>query len=201
MKNGLIIWNVILSLVAGYFLFTQFGSKKKKASSSVQTTVNDTSSNTQFRIAYFEMDSVATNFKLAKEFKAEVMNKEEQINAEMDDLGKKLQQRYTYYQNKAQAGSLSQAESETASLELKKMKEDMDNRKQQLDQDYSDFILRGQNDIKNKIKGFIKEYNKARVYTYIVSDDPGLFYYQDTVYNITPDVIRGLNELYKSRKK
>ena len=52
------------------------------------------------------------------------MNKEEQINAEMDDLGKKLQQRYTYYQNKAQAGSLSQAESEAASIELKKMDED-----------------------------------------------------------------------------
>jgi len=200
MKNGLIIWNVVLTLLVGWLLFAQFGSKKKTVKGSYAA-VNDTSSNKQFRIAYFEMDSVAANFVLAKEFKTDVQVKEDAMNTEMEGLSKNLQQKYNFYQNKAQAGSLSQAESEAASMELKKMDDDMKIRKQQLDQEYNDFVLRRQNEIKNKIKDFMKEYNKEKSYTYIFSDDPGLFYYQDTVYNITGDVVRGLNEFYKSKKK
>ncbi len=202
MKNGLIIWNVVLSLLAGWLLFAQFSSKKKSNSSVVKTTTGDTASgNRQFRIAYFEMDSVAANFQMVKEVKAELNQKEEEINAEIDRLSKNLQQKYTYYQNQAQAGTLSQAQSEAASMELKKLDEDMKARKQQLDQEYNDFMVRRQNDIKTKIEGFLHEYNKAREYSYIVSYEQGLFYYKDTAYNITGDVIKGLNELYKPKKK
>jgi outer membrane protein len=202
MKNGLIIWNVVLTLLAGWLLFAQFGSRKKSSSSAVKTTMGDTASvKRQFPIAYFEMDSVAANFEMVKEVKAELNQKEEEINAEIDRLSKNLQQKYTYYQNQAQAGSLSQAQSEAASNELKKLKDDMDARKQQLDQEYNDFMVRRQNDIKTKIEGFLHEYNKDRTYSYIVSYEQGLFYYKDTAFNITADVIKGLNELYKPKKK
>ncbi|MEO6612771.1 MAG: OmpH family outer membrane protein [Chitinophagaceae bacterium] len=202
MKNGLIIWNVVLTLLAGYLLFAQFSAKKKNSSSVIKTTTGDTAStNGQFRIAYFEMDSVAANFQMVKEVKAELNQKEEEINGEIDRLSKNLQQKYTYYQNQAQAGKLSQGESEAASIELKKLDDDMKSRKQQLDQEYNDFMVRRQNDIKTKIEGFLHEYNKERTYSYIVSYEQGLFYYKDTAYNITGDVIKGLNELYKPKKK
>lgn len=77
----------------------------------------------------------------------------------------------------------------------------MRNRKQQLDQDYNDLMVRRQNDIKSKIETFLKEYNKSKHYSYIVSYEQGLFYYKDTAYNITADVVKGLNEFYKSGKK
>jgi outer membrane protein len=200
MKNSLIIWNVILSLVAGFLLVMQFTSKKNKTSSVNNSTKDTTSSGKQLRLAYFEMDSVAANFDMAKEFKTEVMNKEEAINAEMDKLAKNLQQRLTYYQNQAKAGTMTDAQRDEANLDIKTLDEEMKNRKQLLDQDYNDFVVRRQNDIKAKIKGYILEYNKTRSYSYIVSDDPGLFYYQDTAYNITADVVKGLNNFYKKKK-
>lgn len=202
MKNGLFVWNVILTLVAGFLLFMQLTPKKNNTSSAVKNIAKDTTTaNKQFRLAYFEMDSVAANFDMAKEFKTEVMNREEAINSEMDKMAKNLQQRVNYYQSQAQAGTMTQTQRDEANLEIKKLDEEMRNRKQLFDQEYNDFVLRRQNDIKAKIKGFIKDYNKAKEYSYIVSDDPGLFYYQDTVYNITADVVRGLNDFYKKKNK
>lgn len=203
MKNVLFAWNIILSLVAGFLLFMYLNPEKNNTSvPAVKNLAKDTSAiNKQFRLAYFEMDSVAANFDMAKEFKTEVTGKEEAINSEMDKLGKNLQQKLIFYQNQAQTGNMTKAQQEAASQEMKSLDDEMKNRKQVLDQEYNDFLLRRQNDIKSKIKAFIKDYNKAKEYSYIVSDDPGLFYYQDTVYNITADVVKGLNEFYKKKSK
>ena len=57
-----------------------------------------------------------------------------------------------------------------------------------------------QNEIKTKIENFLKDYNKTRNYSYIISYEQGLFYYRDTAYNITTDVVKGLNDFYKDPK-
>lgn len=152
-------------------------------------------------MAYFEMDSVATNFDLVKDLKTQLTKKEEAITAEMTTRTKKLQERYNYYQNLAQSGNLSESQSEAASKEMKDMDEEMKNRKQQLDQDYNNYMMTKQNEIKTKIENFLRDYNKTKNYSYIISYEQGLFYYRDTAYNITSDVVKGLNEFYKEPKK
>ncbi len=200
MKNGLLIWNVLLSLVAGYLLIMHFSSGKGNKASAKNPGSDSSVSNGQFKIAYFEMDSVAANFDMVKEVKDELSKKEQVINQEIDRLTKNLQQKFNYYQNQAQSGSLSEAQSQVASEEMKKLDDQLKLRKQQLDQEYSDFMVRRQNDIKTKIEGFLKEYNQTKDYSYIVSYEQGLFYYRDTAYNITADVVKGLNQLHKPKK-
>ena len=201
MNKGLLIWNVILSLVAGVLLILHFTSKKTNSSTTKNSVSDTTVSNSQFRIAYFEMDSVAANFNLVKELKTELVNKEEAINAEMNNRAKAIQQKYNYYQNLDQQGSLTEAQKDAAGQELKKMDDEMKNRKQQLDQDYNNHMMSKQNEIKSKIESFLKEYNKTKDYSYIVSYEQGLFYYRDTAFNITTDVVKGLNDFYKQPKK
>lgn len=77
----------------------------------------------------------------------------------------------------------------------------MKNRKQALDAEYGDFVMRRQNEIKSKIEEYLQDYNKRHSYTYIVSYEQGLFYYKDSVNNITADLIKGLNERYKPSSK
>jgi len=201
MKNGLIIWNVVLSLVTGFLLIMYFGSKKGGTPGGKKGAADSSFANRDFRIAYFEMDSVAANFDLVKDLKNELTKKEDVINTEMTNRTKAIQQKYNYYQNQAQAGNLSESQSEAASREMKTMDDEMKNRKQQLDQDYNNFMMTKQNEIKTKIEDFLKEYNAAKKYSYIVSYEQGLFYYKDTAYNITMDVVKGLNEKYKPAKK
>jgi len=60
--------------------------------------------------------------------------------------------------------------------------------------------MRKMKDVKTKIEDYLREYNSRRGFTYIFAYEPGLFYYRDTAYNITGDVVRGLNDQYKKKK-
>ena len=180
MKNGLLIWNLALTLGCGYLFFAHFTGKKPGASSkgASRDGQSGTAEKGAFKIAYFEMDSLA----------------------EIERMSKSLQQKFNYYQQQATSGALDQAQSEAASQEMKNLDNEIKNRKQTLDSEYSDFVMRRQNEIKTKIESFLKEYNKEKDYSYIVSYEQGLFYYRDTAYNITADVIKGLNASYKAKK-
>jgi outer membrane protein len=80
------------------------------------------------------------------------------------------------------------------------MQQSMQNRKQALDQEYQDYYMRKMKDVKTKIEDYLKKYNSQKQFSFIFAYDPGLFYYRDTAYNITIDVIKGLNEGYTKKK-
>jgi outer membrane protein len=199
MKNGLLIWNVVLTLVAGYLLFNHFDSGEKSNDPVSKNAGRDSSSsNGPFRIAYFEMDSVENSFQMVKEVKAEISKKEEIINTELNRMDREYKTKLNNYQNQAQ--TMTQEQSELATQDMMKRQEQMKAAKQSLDQDYNDFLTRRMKDVKTKIEEFLKEYNKTKNYSYIIVYEQGLFYYKDTAYNITADVIKGLNEMYKTKK-
>ncbi len=201
MKNGLLIWNVVLTLVVGYLLFTQFSAKKKDVSTTKTVTGDTTQTSQEFRIAYFDMDSVEANFDMVKDKKAELNKKEENINSELDKLGRGFQQKYNYYQNQAQAGAMTQAQQEAAAQELKALEESIKNKRMGLEQDYQDHVLKVNKEMKTTIEDFLKEYNKTKGYSYIFANEAGLFYYRDSTYNITGDVVKGLNIQYRKKGK
>lgn len=201
MKNGLLVWNVLLTLIAGYLLIMHFKSGSKNSSGNRYSSGDTTSVSGPFRIAYFEMDSVAANADLVKDVKSELNKKEEQITIELEGLSKSFQDKFNHYQNLAQAGNLNEQQSQAAREEMEAMDGKIKSRKQQLDQEYTDLMTRRQNEIKSKIETFLKEYNKEKNFSYIVSYEQGLFYYKDTIFNITSDVVKGLNASYKSTKK
>ena len=190
-----VVWNVILTLLCGYLVYNQLTSGNKRSASPSATPGTGS-----FRMAYFEMDSIAANFDMVKELKTEMTKREDAIKAELDRLGKSMQQKLTYYQQQASTGSLSQEQSDAASREMRSLDDNLKSRQQSLESEYSDFVLRRQNEIKTKIEEFLKEYNDNNQYNYIVSYEPGLFYYKDTVHNITRDLIQGLNKKFKSQK-
>ena len=197
MKNGMLIWNVVLSLVAGVLLFLQFGPKKNNNGTDKKLP-NDTTASNQFRIAYFEMDSVEANFNAVKDVKAEISAKETEYSNSLNQLDQIYKNKFNEYASKS---SMTQEETEAAQNVLKNLGESLKGQKQELDLKYQDFIMRKNLDIKKKIEDYIKDFNKTKNYSFIVTDDTGLFYFKDSVYNITSEVIKGLNELYKPQKK
>ena len=54
--------------------------------------------------------------------------------------------------------------------------------------------------LKKKIDDYLAIYNKDKGFAYIFSNDPGLMYYKDNAYDITADVIKGLNEAQSAKK-
>ena len=196
MKNGLLVINALLVIAVGYLLFKQFGPKKQGSITTKYAAHDSATSNCDFRIAYFEMDSIEANFNMVKDVKAEIGIKDEEYNRNLGVLDQTYRNRYNDYMQKG----MSQTESEAAQMDLKKLSDQLKDQKQVLDQKYQDFVMRRNLDIKKKIEEFLAVYNQSKMYSYIVSYEQGLFYYKDTAYNITNDVIKGLNELYKAKK-
>lgn len=199
MKNASLILNVVLLVAVAVLFYLHFSTGKKSADAVVKgsSKKNDTASSS-FRIAYFELDSITNSFAMVKDVKNELSKEEDKMNAEMNRLQKMYNDRLSFYQNQ---GEMSQVQSETASREMMGLQERIRNEKQKLDQNFQDSYMRKMQEVKTKIEEYLKEYNKTKGYSYILAYEPGFIYYRDTAYNVTADLLAGLNEQYKKKTK
>ena len=200
MKNGLLAWNLVLTIIAGFLLISHFSKKSDKVDGAGKVSSKDHSKDSSsFRIAYFEMDSIENNFDMVKAVKAEIAKKDEEYNYGLGQLDYTYQKRLSEYQGKGP--TMTQADVEKAQADMHQLEQTLKGQKQDLDQKYQAFVMQRNLSVKKKIEDFLARYNKDRKYSYIVAYEQGLFYYKDTAYNITNDLIRGLNLEYKSEKK
>jgi outer membrane protein len=197
MKNGLVILNVVLLAAVAVLFYLHFSTAKKTDPVRVAGT-NTSSSNETFRIAYFEMDSIENAFSMVKDVKGELGKREDAMNNELTRMEKDYRNKAAQYQ--AQAQNMNQTQSEMAQRDMMQTQQAMQGRKQQMEQEYQEFSMRKLKDVRTKIEDYLKEYNRNSNYSYIVSYEPGLFYYKDTAYNITADLIKGLNAEYGKKK-
>ena len=97
---------------------------------------------------------------------------------------------------------MTQAEGEAAQREVAEMQQKYQQRQISLEQDLKKQQIDLMNDVRTKIENYLKEYNKQKGYAFILSYEPGfMLYYRDSVYDITNDVIAGLNKQYEEEKK
>lgn len=195
MKNALLIWNVLLTLLTGYLLFQQFGGSGKKQDTSQN---GSRAEGMDFRIAYFEMDSIENNFDKVKDVKKEIADKDEYYNSELSKLEARLNRKKQSYQQ--QSATMTEQDYNNAMIDLQRLEKTLAGEKQLLDTDYQDFIFRRNLAVRKEIEDYIAKYNKDKGFSYVISYEPGLFYYRDTLYNITADLVKGLNETYKANK-
>ena len=198
MKNGLLVLNVLLLILVGILFFLHFNSKKAPALNPSTSKITTSNTSTPLRIAYFEMDSIENSFAMVKDVKNELGKKEDAVNSELSKLEKTYRNKVAQYQSQGQ--TMTQVQSEMAQKDVLQMQQTLQSRKQALDQEYQDYYMRKMKDVKTKIEEFLKQYNAQKGFSYILAYDPGLFYYRDTAYNITADVIKGLNKGYTKNK-
>ncbi|RPD50764.1 OmpH family outer membrane protein [Paracnuella aquatica] len=196
MNRGLLLLNVVLLVLVGVLFYLHFSSGKKETPKAAVST-DAAPAAKEFRIAYFEMDSLEASFSMVKDVKGELARKEEAINTELARLEKTYRDKAAQYQG--QAATMSQVQSEMATRDMMQMQQNMQNRKAALDQEYQDFYMRKMRDVKTRIEDYLKTYNNNKNYSYIFAYEPGLFYFRDTAYNITDDVVKGLNAGYSKK--
>lgn len=200
MKNGLLIFNFILLALVGVLFYLHFTSKPKtKAAPATNSQPAETApAQADFRIAYFELDSITNSFDMVKDVKAELDQQEKKMNNEMSQWHKRYNDKLNEYQSQAQ--HMSQVQSENANRDMLQLQETIRNKKQELDQRYQNLYMQKMQEVKSKIETFLKDYNKSKGYSYILAYEPGFIYYRDTVFNITSDLVQGLNKQYKKKK-
>lgn len=197
MNKALLALNILLVIAVAVLFYLHFGDKKKESPSRLagKDTVSD---NRPFRIAYFDMDSVESNFILAKEMQSELNRRDDEIANEMSRMQSNYQQRFQKFNQEGPA--MNQQQVEAAQRELFQLEQNIKSRKMALDQNYQNYYVTKQQEILTMIKNFCADYNKDKRYSLIIANEPGLIYYKDTAFNITSDLLKGLNEIYKQKK-
>ena len=198
MKNILLVINIVLIFLVGFLYYLYFSSNKKSTSQNIpSSTVHH--DNEGARIAYIDLDSLQNNYAYCKKIKAEFEKKQASANNEITSLQKKYQTRAMQLQQKGP--TMSQQEQESAMQEMNKMQQDLQAKKQVIDNDLYNTNSKMKEDILSRIQNYLQEYNKDGKYSYVFSYEPGFMFYRDSTLNITPAVITGLNELYSENKK
>jgi len=200
MNKGLLALNIVL-LIAVAILFILFFNKKEGSVKTVDKgRGKDTTAPWQHTpVAYFDMDSIEANFTEFKRMQAEVVKKEGEINESINQMRNNFQ---AYYQKlQAQAANLTPRQQDSLGNVLAQMDADIKNRTAELNQSYQSYYMSKQQEIVTMIKNYCKEFNKDRKYSYIIAREPGLFYYTDTAYNVTSDLLKGLNQFYLKKNK
>ena len=100
MKNGLLVWNIVLTLLVGYLLITQFNKKGAVVSGNKNASKDSNMVSSGFRIAYFEMDSVENHFNMVKDIKAEISKKDEEYTNGLSQLDATYRNKIQEYQQK-----------------------------------------------------------------------------------------------------
>ena len=201
MNRGLLIFNIVLLVLVGVLFYLHFSAGKKTAAPrKVAASTNNSAPGDDFRIAYFELDSITNSFTMVNDIKNELNREEAKMNGEMDQWQKRYTDKLSYYQNMAQKQQMSEIQSENANKEMLQLQETIRNKKQELDQRYQNLYMQKMQDVKTKIEDFLQEYNKSKGFSYIFAYEPGFIYYRDTMFNITNDLVKGLNDRYTKKK-
>lgn len=194
MKNALYIINGILLIAVGVLFYLFFTEKKNNATVIKSSALIDTSKSPT-RIAYFEWDSIE-NQKFYKTLQDELDQKKEEVDKQKMKLGQVYQERLDSYNKK----TMSQVESEHATQDMHDLEQNLRSQADKLDQELNDYALRKKVEFNDKIRNFLKDYNQSRGYSYIIANEPGFIFYRDSAYNITNDVIAGLNQIFSKKK-
>jgi outer membrane protein len=188
----------ILSLLLTGVLFYVIYHKPRPAPAVVSGSNGNQPVGNNFRMAYFNLDSLEAHYQYFKDVLDQVKSKESEMNAELSGMEKNYQKKITEWQKKG--NTMSQTESEQAQQEYAQMQQNYQMRKQSLQESLLKHNEDLKSDIRKKIEDYLKEYNKGKGYNYIISYDANSFiYYKDTVNNITNDLVGGLNAEYKKK--
>jgi outer membrane protein len=183
--------NGVLAIAVIVLFFLHFNSSSVPVKSAALSSEN-------IKIAYFEIDSIQNNYEFFKDVKSALQVKDMDNAKQLTTLKNAYIAKYQDLQKNGQY--LSQAEMGSRQQELVQAEKNYTNKEQQLSQELQEESFKRLQEVKKKIEVYLEKYNKNKTFAYIFSSNPDLMYYKDTAYDITSDIIKGLNDEYKPKK-
>lgn len=196
MKNFTPILTIILAVAVAVLFYLQFSNKNK---TTTYSSTNNTTATNGFKIAYFEMDSLENQYLYLKDVRNSLRALEQKKGNELNQLRNAGHAKILEYQKRG--SSMTEQEIAQANEELMKMDNELKAQEQIKSQELQDESIKKIQEVKKTIEDFLKEYNKDKNYSYILSSSSDIIYLKDSAYDITNELIKGLNENYKKNKK
>lgn len=154
------------------------------------------------KIAYVDIDTLLTNYKLWIELNEEMIRKEENIRTTLNEKAKDLQADFEEFERKLNNnGFVTRERAESEQNRILKKRQDLEQLQERLSNELA--IENNKNNVlfRDSINAFINDYNKVKGYNVILSRIGDNILYIDSDMNITQEIIDGLNARYEANKK
>lgn len=201
MKNLVSIFTGVLTIAVCILFYLHFKYHKQLNQISDKVRINDTSSNRPLRIAYVDLDSIQEKYIYYKEKMKEFEKRKENADRDLNSSFQKIEnERVAFVQR---GNSITQVEAEAFERDYTRKMQNLESQKRTMENQIQEEGIKTMDDLKRRINDFLEKYNQTEDYSYIFSYSSGLnvLFYKDKAYNITDEVVEGLNEAYKQSQK
>jgi len=187
------IVNIALSLAIVVLLVLNFS--KKGSSTAVSNGKTDSAQVLKF--AYVDLDSLQEKYVYYQEKTKEFNSKKEAADRDLNAAFQKIDNERVAFIQKGQ--SVTQAEAENFQRVYQGKMQNLEEQKKQLENNIATEGMKTMEELKKTMNTFLEEYNKDKKYTFIFSFSTAMdvLFYKDKSFDITNDVVDGLNKAYK----
>ena len=203
MKNINYIINGILAAAVVVLFVLQFsGDRAAEPSATPSEQPENAIPAGEVAIAYFDIDSVMSNWTFYADVQEKLAAKQRQLESDFENKSNSFMKRVEDAQYKIQRQLVTRSEAEQLQQQLASEEQNL----MGLQNNYTtelqeEAIVRNRQMIDN-IEKYVEEYNKDKGYSFIFSYSfGGNLMYGDKAYNITQQIIKGINEAYPVEAK
>jgi len=201
MKYLSIVLSSIALLLAGILFYQHQTQNSKLRGLVTEIRSGDTTQAKTLKIAYVDLDSIDAGFEFYKGKIEAFEKKKDGLDRQLNGAYQQLDKRRVDFLQKGNA--ITQAEADAFKKEYDQQLQYLENQRRKTEQDVQQEAMIMRDDIFKKINEYLSGYCKERGYTYVFSysKNANIFLYEDPVFNITEEVVTGLNAMYKKEEK
>lgn len=155
---------------------------------------------TGLKVAYVEVDSLMSQYQFCKDYTLLLNKKGENAANTLQQKQRTLQQHAAALQKKYESnGFTTRDELERAQNQLNKEQQDLAELDQRLTNELAMENAKLNEELRDSIQAFLKVYNKAKKFDYILSRQGDNILFANKKFDITNEVVAGLNKRYKAK--
>ena len=154
------------------------------------------------KIAYVEVDSLMTQYNFAKDYSVTLERKSNNARNTLTQKGNALQAAVNNFQQKMNNNGF-QSREQAASVQaaIQRQQNDLQTLQARLENELASETAKFNEALRDSLQSFLLDYNKDKKYDLILSKAGDNILYAETKYDITQDIINGLNKRYKPAAK
>ena len=153
------------------------------------------------KIAYVEVDSIMSQYKFCKDYSLILQRKGQNIKSTLAAKQQQLQAAAANFQQKMQQNAYTREQAEAINANLQKQNADLQMLDQRLTSEFQNETEKYNNALRDSIQHYLKIYNQDKHYSLILSKAGDNLLYADKAFDITNEVVAGLNKAYKPSAK
>ena len=155
-------------------------------------------SSTGMKIAYVEVDSLMTQYDFAKDYSMTLQKKSNNARNTLTQKGNQLQAAVNNFQQKLNNnGFTSREQAASVQAAIERQQRDLQELQARLESELANETQKFNEALRDSLNNFLTSYNKDKKYDLILSKAGDNILFADRKYDITKDIINGLNKRYK----